>query len=318
MSTVYHIIFCLFLTLNVAQAQTTITVAADGSADYTSLQQAIDESRAFNPGGVVIYLKPGVYEEKIHIPSWSTNISIIGEDANTTIIRWADYSGMEGINTFNSYTMKVVGNDFYAENITIENTAGRDVGQAVALHVEGDRAEFYNCRIIANQDTLYAGVDSSRQYYKNCLIEGTTDFIFGPATVVFEDCTILCKKNSYITAASTNQHQKYGFVFLDCTINVSDAAEKVYLGRPWRNYAKTVFINSELDAKIRPEGWHNWNRPEAESTVLYAEYNSTGPGGNGAKRVGWSKQLSDQEAKLYTLSNIFSQNSSWMPKTLSK
>ncbi len=311
---VFIILFLFELTPSFSQ--TTIVVAADGSGDYTSLQAAIDESRAFAPGGVVIQLKKGIYKEKITIPSWRTNISIIGEDAENTIITWNDYSGQEGVNTFNSYTLKVEGNDFYAENITIENTAGRDVGQGVALHVEGDRAEFFNCRIIANQDTIYAGVDNSRQYYKDCFIEGTTDFIFGPATAVFEDCIILCKKDSYITAASTSPNQKFGFVFLDCQLKVSDEAQKVYLGRPWRDYAKTVFINTEMDAKIRPEGWHNWSRPEAENTVFYAEYNSTGEGAEKAERVSWAKQLSKADANAYTLKNIFSLEGSWMPKSI--
>lgn len=311
---VFIILFLFELTPSFSQ--TTIVVAADGSGEYTSLQAAIDESRAFAPGGVVIQLKKGIYREKITISSWRTNISIIGEDAENTIITWSDYSGQEGINTFNSYTLKVEGNDFYAENITIENTAGRDVGQGVALHVEGDRAEFFNCRIIANQDTIYAGVDNSRQYYKDCFIEGTTDFIFGPATAVFEDCVILCKKDSYITAASTSPNQKFGFVFLDCQLKVSDQAEKVYLGRPWRDYAKTVFINTEMDAKIRPEGWHNWNRPEAEKTVFYAEYNSTGEGAEKARRVSWAKQMSKAEASAYILKNIFSLEGSWMPKSI--
>lgn len=297
-------------------SQNTVVVAADGSGDYITLQAAIDSSRAFAPGGVIIHLKKGVYKEKVTIPSWRTNISIIGEDAENTIITWADYSGQEGIHTFNSYTLKVEGNDFYAENITIRNTAGRGVGQGVALHVEGDRAEFFNCRIIANQDTLYAGVDNSRQYYRNCFIEGTTDFIFGPATAVFEKCSILCKKDSYITAASTSPNQQFGFVFLNCNIQVSDEAEKVYLGRPWRDYAKTVFINTEMDAKIRPEGWHNWSRPEAEKTVYYGEYNSTGKGGKADKRVSWSKQLSKEDVEIFTIKNIFSLTGSWIPQSI--
>ncbi|GAA5020951.1 pectinesterase [Marivirga lumbricoides] len=311
------VLIILFLfALTPAFCQTTVVVAADGSGEYTSLQAAIDASRAFAPGGVVIHLKNGIYKEKVTIPSWRTNISIIGEDAEHTIITWDNYSGQEGIHTFNSYTMKVEGNDFYAENITIQNTAGRDVGQGVALHVEADRAEFYNCRIIANQDTLYAGVDNSRQYYRNCFIEGTTDFIFGPATAVFDNCVILCKKDSYITAASTSPHQQFGFVFLHCELKVSDEAEKVYLGRPWRDYAKTVFINTKMDAKIRPEGWHNWKRPEAEKTVFYAEYNSTGKVAETAERVSWSKQLSKAEAKAYTIKNILSLAGSWMPKSI--
>jgi pectinesterase len=200
----------------------------------------------------------------------------------------------------------VQGNDFHAENITFENSAGRDVGQAVALHVEADRCLFKNCRIVANQDTLYTtGVDNSRQYYVDCYIEGTTDFIFGPATVVFENCLIHCKKNSYITAASTPGGQPYGYVFWKCTITASDQATRVYLGRPWRPFAKTVYIECELGVHILPEGWHNWNKPEAEKTSFYAEYKSTGPGANPTARVTWSHQLSEEEIKQYSLEKIF-------------
>src|ERR1044072_1384476 len=159
--------------------------------------------------------------------------------------------------TFNSYTVLVQGNDFYADNLTIQNTAGR-VGQAVALHVEGDRATIKNCRLLGNQDTLYLATESSRQYYQDCYIEGTTDFIFGEATVVFQNCTIKSLINSYITAAATRPNQQFGFVFFNCKLIADTSATKVYLGRPWRPFAKTVFINCELGSHIVPEGWNPW------------------------------------------------------------
>jgi pectinesterase len=252
---------------------------------------------------IVIVVKKGTYTEKLVIPSWKTNIALKGEDKEHTIITWNDYSGKGEINTFTSYTVLVQGNDFRAENITFENSAGTGVGQAVALHVEADRCVFVNCRMIANQDTLYAGVDNSRQYYRNCYIEGTTDFIFGSATVVFDECHIQGKKNSYITAASTPMRQRFGFVFRNCTITTSPETTKLYLGRPWRPYAKTVFIACSLSASILPEGWHNWNKPEAEGTSFYAEYKSTGAGASPATRVPWSHQLT--AAAVYTLENIF-------------
>lgn len=198
--------------LSVQAQQQRLVVALDGSGDYTSIQAAVDAVRAFPLERVEIFIRNGVYREKIVVPSWKTSISFIGESKENTIIRWDDYSGKGDINTFTSYTVLVQGNGFRAKNITFENTAG-PVGQAVALHVEADRCVFENCNIIGNQDTLYAGVDNSRQYYKDCYIEGTTDFIFGPATVGFENCTIHCKKNSYNTAASTPQGQDFGFVF---------------------------------------------------------------------------------------------------------
>ncbi|MBF9255055.1 pectin esterase [Pontibacter sp. 172403-2] len=295
-----------------AQAQK-LVVAQDGSGDYTTIQAAVDAVRAFPLERVEILVKPGTYHEKLIIPSWKTDITLRGENKENTIISWGDYSGKGDINTFTSYTVLVQGNGFRAEDITFENTAG-PVGQAVALHVEADRCVFKNCRIIGNQDTLYAGVDNSRQYYINCYIEGTTDFIFGPATAVFENCTIHCKKNSYITAASTPQGQPFGFVFLNCTITTSNDATKVYLGRPWRPYAQTVFLHTKLSGNIRPEGWHNWNKPEAEKTTFYAEYKSTGPGASPKTRVGWSKQLTRKEAKKYTPATVLAGADNWQPK----
>ncbi|MFD3000683.1 pectinesterase family protein [Pontibacter toksunensis] len=296
--------------LSVQAQQQRLVVALDGSGDYTSIQAAVDAVRAFPLERVEIFIRKGVYREKIVVPSWKTSISFIGESKENTIIRWGDYSGKGDINTFTSYTVLVQGNGFRAKNITFENTAG-PVGQAVALHVEADRCVFENCNIIGNQDTLYAGVDNSRQYYKDCYIEGTTDFIFGPATAVFENCTIHCKKNSYITAASTPQGQDFGFVFLNCTVTASDEALKVYLGRPWRPFAKTVFINTTLGNHIRPEGWHNWSKPEAEKTTFYAEYRSKGPGASSKARVTWSKQLTAKEVKRYKVKQILSGDDGW-------
>ncbi|WP_299987470.1 pectinesterase family protein [uncultured Pontibacter sp.] len=313
----YFLTILLSLSLWAAQAQhKKLVVAQDGSGDYTSVQEAIDAIPAFPVGGVEVFVKNGTYREKVVIPSWKTDIHLIGEDKHKTIIAWDDYSGKGDINTFTSYTVLVQGNGFRAENITFENTAG-PVGQAVALHVEADRAVFRNCRIVGDQDTLYVGVGGSRQYFVDCYIEGTTDFIFGPATSVFERCTIQCKKNSYITAASTPEGQPFGFVFLNCTVTAADDKLKVYLGRPWRPFAQTVFLNTKLGQHIRPEGWHNWNKPEAEQTAFYAEYNSSGLGAMPEKRVAWAKQLTDKEAKRYTVETILAGKDNWKP-TLKK
>jgi pectinesterase len=199
------------------------------------------------------------------------------------------------------------------ENLTIKNTAGR-VGQAVALHVEGDRFVAKNCAFAGNQDTLYTATNDSRQYYKDCYIEGTTDFIFGEATVVFQNCTIKSLSNSYITAASTTPRQQYGYVFFDCKLIADPAATKVFLGRPWRPNAKTVFINTEMGSHIHPVAWDNWRNPENEKTVLYAEYNSRGEGAKIKERAKWSKQLSRKQAKKYTLARIFNSETSWVPE----
>ncbi|KAA6430816.1 pectin esterase [Rufibacter glacialis] len=307
----FLLLICLpFLAL--AQ-QKKLVVAQDGSGDHTTIQSAVDAIPAFPNERIEIHIKNGTYREKLVISSWKTKLSFIGEDRDKTIIVWNDYSGKGNINTFTSYTVLVQGNEFRAENLTFQNDAG-PVGQAVALHVEADRCVFQNCRILGDQDTVYAGVDNSRQYYKDCYIEGTTDFIFGPATVVFENCTIHCKKNSYITAASTPQNQPYGFVFLNCNITTAaPEATKVYLGRPWRPYAQTVFLNTRLGTHIRPEGWHNWNKPDAEKTTLYAEYRSSGPGAAPEKRVAWSKQLSRKEARKYKPELVLAGQDKWNP-----
>lgn len=298
-----------------AQSQTfpkSFTVAKDGSGDFKTIQEAVNKVRDWSEVQVPIYIKKGVYREKLIIPAQKSRISLLGEDKGSTIITFDDYSGKNGISTYTSHTVLVQGNDFIAENITFENSAG-SVGQAVALHVEADRVMIKNCRILGNQDTLFPSADTSRQYYLNCYIEGTTDFIFGAATVIFEGCHIHSKKNSYITAASTTAAQPFGFVFLNCKLTADPAAQKVYLGRPWRPYARTVFINTNMEGHILPEGWHVWNNNENHLKTFYAEYGSFGAGFVKDKRVAWSKQLTKNEAKKYTLKNIFKGNTAWIP-----
>jgi pectinesterase len=327
-----HLIF-LFFCLNgtlVAQEKypARITVAQDGSGDYKTIQDAVNSVRDLGKMEVRIMIKKGVYREKLIIPSWKTNVTLVGEDEASTVITNADYSGKSNpdgldqyrlgkVNTFTSYTVLVQGDNFRAEHLTIENASGR-VGQAVALHVEADRAVFKNCRLLGNQDTLYAATSRSRQYYQNCYIEGTTDFIFGEATAVFQSCIIKSLQNSYITAAATTVGQKFGFVFLDCRLIADPAINKVFLGRPWRPFAKTVFIRTEMDGHIAAEGWQAWPGdpmfPNKEKTAYYGEYESKGPGTNPKGRVGWSKQLNSRELKKYTLAKIFNSTSPWLPK----
>lgn len=283
------------------------TVAPDGSGNFTSVQAAIDACKAFPDSWVTILVKNGTYKEKIVVPSCNTKLSIIGESAEKTIITNDDYFNKinRGRNsTFYTYTLKIEANDFRMENVTVENSAG-PVGQAVALHAEGDRCVFVNCRFLGNQDTVYATGKISRQYFSNCYLEGTTDFIFGEATVLFGDCTIHCKSDSYITAASTPLGKPFGFVFRNCKITAADGVKKVYLGRPWRSYAKVAFLNCELGSFIIPEGWDNWSKSENEKTVFFAEYQNSGIGAATSKRVKWSKQLSGKDAKAYTKENIF-------------
>jgi len=260
-------------------------------------------------------VKNGTYHEKVFIPSWNTQISLIGESKDSTIISYDDYFKKinKGPNsTFYTATLLVQGNDFHAENLTIENVAG-PIGQALALAVEADRCSFENCKFLGNQDTLYLAGENARQYFVNCYVEGTTDFIFGEATALFEKCSIHCKADSYITAASTPEGVAYGFVFKNCEVEADSGVHNVYLGRPWRKYAKTVFINCKMDDFINPKGWSNWNKTDNYKTVFYAERNSSGEGANKSQRVLWSHQLTEAQAEKYNVKNIFSGLKNWDP-----
>ena len=325
--------FSLLISAHVARSQVpntlspttpvSFTVAPDGSGTHKTIQAAVNAFRDHMQVRVTLYVKNGTYPEKLIIPSWKPNIHIVGESREGVIITGDDYSGKaypggrdgtgnDKFSTYTSFTVRVDAPDVILENLTIRNTAGR-VGQAVALHVEADRFVCRNCALLGNQDTLYAAAEGSRQYYDNCHIEGTTDFIFGKSVAVFQSCTIKSLVNSYVTAAATPDYQPYGFVFFDCQLIADPAATKVYLGRPWRPYAKTIFIRSRMGSHILPVGWDNWGNAANEKTVLYAEQGSTGPGGSTSKRVGWSKQLSTDEARRYTLATIFSGRSAWVP-----
>lgn len=300
---------------------TELTVAADGSGDFKTISEAIQTFRAYSPVPLTLHIKKGIYTEKVLLPHWLCNLTITGEDATQTIISYDDYSGKaipaalqdiyhkQTFSTFDSYTLAIYGNDIRLRNLTIRNTAGR-VGQAVALHLEGDRISVSGCILSGNQDTLFTGNDTSRHYFSNCFIEGTTDFIFGPATVVFQACEIRSRSESYITAASTGQAQPYGYVFRACRLTADSGVNKVYLGRPWRRYARTVFMESQLGAHIRPEGWHNWNDTGNEATTFYAEYKNNGPGAATQARVSWSKVLKPTTAAGYTDADILR---GWLP-----
>jgi pectinesterase len=300
----------------IPQYPKTLLVAQDGSGDYKTIQEAVNAVRDLSQEQVTIKIKPGIYHEKLVIPSWKKKVSLLGESNTNTIITNNDYSGKEypagkdafgrsKYSTYTSYTLLVQGDDFVAENLTIENTSGR-VGQAVALHVEGDRAMLRNCRLLGNQDTIYTATEGSRQYYEDCYIEGTTDFIFGEATCAFRNCTIKSLVNSFITAAATPPLQKFGYVFYNCKLIADTAATKCFLGRPWRPNAKVVFINTQIGNHILPEGWNNWGNAENEKTVYYAEYKSSGAGADATKRAKWSRQLTEQQARKYSISNVFS------------
>ncbi|NCD70990.1 pectinesterase family protein [Mucilaginibacter agri] len=325
-------LFCSLISLqlkaqNKVTYPTELTVAQDGSGNYQTIQEAVNSVRDLSQKQVVIHIRKGTYHEKLVIPSWKTRISLVGEDAQNTIIANADFSGKlypgvkdafgkDKFSTYTSYTVLVQGNDFTAENLTIQNTSGR-VGQAVALHIEGDRCIIKNCRLLGNQDTLYAATERSRQFYQGCYIEGTTDFIFGEATAVFDKCIVKSLSNSYVSAAATSPRQLFGFVFLRCKFIADTSAKRVYLGRPWRPYAKTVVIHCELGNHILAAGWDPWKGdsmfPDKELTTYYAEYGNTGAGANTTGRVAWAKQLSSKEAKGYTINNILAGADNWNP-----
>ena len=290
----------------------TIVVSRDGTGNFRTLQEAIESARAFMDYTVTIYVKNGVYKEKVIVPSWVENIDIIGEDRDKTIITYDDHANINKMGTFRTYTVKVEGSDITFKNLTIENNAAQ-LGQAVALHTEGDRLKFINCRILGNQDTIYTGAKFTRLYFKDCYIDGTTDFIFGPSTALFEDCIIHSKRNSYVTAASTPKEAKYGYVFKHCKLTAEPGVDKVYLGRPWRPYAYTLFIECELGKHIVLAGWHNWGKQSNEETARYMEYKNTGEGANASERVAWSKQLTKKEAEAVTVDAIFRTQSDWNP-----
>ena len=308
----------LLLLLSVVSAawaqerQDTIVVSRDGTGNFRTLQEAIESARAFMDYTVTIYVKNGVYKEKVIVPSWVENIDIIGEDRDKTIITYDDHANINKMGTFRTYTVKVEGSDITFKNLTIENNAAQ-LGQAVALHTEGDRLKFINCRILGNQDTIYTGAKFTRLYFKDCYIDGTTDFIFGPSTALFEDCIIHSKRNSYVTAASTPKEAKYGYVFKHCKLTAEPGVDKVYLGRPWRPYAYTLFIECELGKHIVLAGWHNWGKQSNEETARYMEYKNTGEGANASERVAWSKQLTKKEAETVKVDAIFRTQSDWNP-----
>lgn len=290
-----------------------IVVARDGTGDYRTLTEAMEGIRAFMDYKVTVLIKNGTYKEKVIIPSWIENVDLIGESVENTTITFDDHANINKMGTFRTYTMKVEGNGITFKNLTIENNAAR-LGQAVALHTEGDRLMFIGCRFLGNQDTIYTGAAGTRLCFLNCYIEGTTDFIFGPSTALFEGCNIHNKSNSYITAASTPAHIEVGYVFKNCKLTADPGVDKVYLGRPWRPYASTVFINCEMGKHICPAGWHNWGKADNEKTARYAEYGNTGEGASTNERVKWVKLLEKKSLEKYEdMRHIFKQCSDWIP-----
>jgi len=304
-------IFLLFVSAACFAAPPDIIVAKDGSGDFKTVQDAINAVPDLRKNQTIIYIRNGVYKEKLVLPDTKINVKLVGQNVDSVVLTFDDYASKknrfgEEIGTSGSASFFIHGDGFTAEYITFENSAG-PVGQAVAVRVAADRVKFLNCRFLGFQDTLYTwgyGA-SSCQYYKNCYIEGTVDFIFGSSTAVFDECRIYGKKAGYFTAASTPDTAKYGYVFIKCRIEGNAPPASFYLGRPWRPYAKTVFIDCTMTEIVKPEGWNNWSKADAEKTTCYAEYNSKGKGAAPGRRVSWSHQLTKEQAEAYTLQNIF-------------
>ncbi|ULL17799.1 pectin esterase [Paenibacillus sp. H1-7] len=295
-------------------------VDAAGSGDFRTVQEAVDAAPDGSREKVTIFIKNGTYEEKLLVPKEKRNLHFLGESRDGVVLTYSDNTktlGPDGepLGTFRSASAFFHGDDFTAEQLTIRNASGQGTGQAVAAFVTSDRAVFRSVTFLGFQDTLYTG--ESRQYYEDCRIEGDVDYIFGPATAVFNRCRIHSKrKGGYVTAASTPEDKPFGYVFLDCTLMADPGMTDVYLGRPWRPFAHVVWIRTEMDASVKPEGWHNWSDPAREATSRYGEYGSRGPGANPEARVSWSCQLAPDEAAAYTVANVLAGEDGWDPSAV--
>lgn len=298
---------------------TQLVVAQDGSGNFTSVQAAVDAVPGFNQERVIIYITEGFYHEKIIVPADKNKITFIGENRDTTILNfnetpYVQYS-TDSQYRVSSASTAILASDFTAENITFQNSSPQGEGQALAVDLRGDRMVFTNCRFVSHQDTVFCNTEG-RLYFYQCRIQGDVDYIYGPATAVFEDCDIVNvrKTGGYVTAASTPEGKEFGFVFIGSRIIGDVNPGTVWLGRPWRQFAHVAYINCYMSEVVQPTGWHNWGKPDYEKTARYEEYNSSGPGANPTGRVPWSRQLTDEEASRYTVENILKGNDGWNPK----
>lgn len=304
-------------------------VAFDGSGTHSTIQAAIDavpdDTTADNQFRILV--KPGVYCEHLVIPADKRFIQLMGEpgeEINTVIsmgtnVKTPDPKGRDGtMSTPDSSTALIAASDITVRYLTFENiTTREDKVQALACYITGDRIAFYHCRFLGWQDTLRPDAPRgqiAREYFYDCYIEGHVDYIYAGGTAVFDRCHIHSKADGYITAASTAEETSFGYVFLDCKITTGpDVNKGIYLGRPWRPYASSIFIGCDLQGKIRRAGWHNWGKESNEGTARYAEYKNTGPGAGPEGRVAWGKQLTDAEAAALTIKNILGGEDGWSP-----
>lgn len=311
-SSLYFLLcFSFILCCPLARAQVKkMVVAMDGSGNYKTVQEAFNAVPLNNRKPVLIYVKKGIYREKLYLDSTRNFVTLQGEDKFSTILIWNDHTGKvspggETINTRTSWSCKIRADNFTASNITFENDAGFTAGQAVAMESDGDKAIFKNCRFVGNQDILFTNNEKSRQYYEHCYIEGTTDFIFGSSTVWFQQCHIHSKKDSHVTAASTSKEHPYGYVFNDCVLTGDTSIHNASLGRPWRPYGNVIYMHCYIGPHIRAAGWSNWNNTDYYKTARYSEYKNYGPSADPVQRVSWSRQLTEQESNQVTLKNVF-------------
>lgn len=297
-------------------ASKTVIVAQDGSGDYKTVQAAFDAVPYNNKQPVTVFVKRGVYKEKVLLDSAKPFVTLIGEDKFNTVLTFDDHTGKvspsgETVNTRTSWSVKILAPDFTAKNISFQNDAGFTAGQAVAVEADGDRTVFRNCRFLGFQDVLFANNDKSRQYYEDCYIEGTTDFIFGSATVWFQRCHVHSKKVSHVTAASTPKEKAFGYVFYDCVLTGDSSLHGVSLGRPWQRYASVAYLHCYIGQHIKPEGWAVWNNNDNHLTARYAEYKNYGPSAEASLRVTWARQLTDEEAKAISIKAVLN---GWEPQ----
>ncbi|MFL6448162.1 MAG: pectinesterase family protein [Bryobacteraceae bacterium] len=291
-----------------------VVVATDGTGDFQTVQSAVDHALDRGPlqpkRRLVIEVRPGAYHERVMIPQDRPRVTLLGSDAGKTIITFNAAAKDVG-GTFFSSTVDVEGTEFEAAGITFENSYGLGT-QAVAITVHSDRAVFRKCRFVGWQDTLYAA--SGRQYFRDCFIEGHVDFIFGNAAAVFEDCEIRSRGDGWIAAQSRlTPASTTGYVFIHCKLTGEKTKEGVYLGRPWRDYSRVVFINCYLGEHIRPGGWSDWNNTGRSKTAWYGEYGSSGPGANDQGRVRWAHQLSQEQVREFQPDVFLGGRDGWQP-----
>ncbi|KAG5029804.1 hypothetical protein JHK87_013318 [Glycine soja] len=310
-----------------------VTVCKNGGDGcYKTVQEAVNAApdNGNRTKRFVIHIKEGVYQETVRVPLAKRNVVFLGDGIGKTVITGDANVGQQGMTTYNSATVAVLGDGFMAKDLTIENTAGPDAHQAVAFRLDSDLSVIENCEFLGNQDTLYA--HSLRQFYKSCRIEGNVDFIFGNAAAIFQDCQILVRprqvkpekgENNAITAhGRTDPAQPTGFVFQNCLINGTEEymtlyhskpqVHKNYLGRPWKEYSRTVFINSFLEVLVTPQGWMPWSGDFALKTLYYGEFESKGPGSYLSQRVPWSSKIPAEHVLTYSVQN-FIQGNDWIP-----